>query len=121
MNKRVVFVSGKVEKEIKCWPETIREAVFDEVAELCQGNWPLEYELVKSVKGAREKIYEFKIKTTDGDSATYRVFYVIAFSEAVYLLHAVKKKSTKIRTEDIETLKARYKTMIQLHESAKGS
>lgn len=76
---------------------------------------------MKSVPGEREKIYEFKTKTTDGDSATYRVFYVIAFAEAVYLLHAVKKKSNKIRTEDIATLKARYKTMTHLHETQKGS
>lgn len=95
MNKPVVFVSNKIRKEIQGWPETIREEVNDELAELSQGNWPNDYELVKSVKGTREKIYEFKIKTTAGDNTTYRVFYVIALADVVYLLHAMNRSHTR--------------------------
>ena len=46
----------------------------------------------------------------------WRVIYVAKFADAVYVLHALQKKTQQTRKEDITLATARYK---QLKESAK--
>jgi phage-related protein len=55
-------------------------------------------------KGARE----IRIRAADG---TFRVFYVVASADAVYVLHAFQKKTQKTTQRDIEKGKARYRLM----------
>ncbi len=51
---------------------------------------------------------EIRIKDATG---VYRVIYVARFEEAIYVLHAIQKKSQKTRKADIELAKARYKAL----------
>ena len=39
----------------------------------------------------------------------WRVLYVAKFAEAVYVLHALQKKTQKTRKEDIELARTRYR------------
>lgn len=39
----------------------------------------------------------------------WRVIYVARFADAVYVLHAFRKKSQKTRREDIELARQRYR------------
>jgi phage-related protein len=50
------------------------------------------------------------VERYDGD--TYRVVYTVRFRDAVYVLHAFQKKSTrgiKTRKHDIELIRERFK------------
>jgi len=58
----------------------------------------------------------------DEDRETYRVFYVARFEEAVYILHAFKKKSKKGKAtpkHDLEVARQRYKNLINYRASAR--
>lgn len=55
---------------------------------------------------------EIRIRTGDA----YRIFYVARFEEAVYVLHAFKKKTQQTSRKDIALGQQRYKEMIQLRQ-----
>lgn len=60
----------------------------------------------------------------DDPGGTYRAVYTVKFEEAVYVLHAFQKKSTKgIATAkaDIETIKRRLKLAEAQHRLAKAA
>jgi phage-related protein len=57
------------------------------------------------------------IENFDGD--TYRAVYTVRFSDAVYVLHAFKKKSkrgAKTPQADIELIKRRLKAAVEAHD-----
>jgi phage-related protein len=61
------------------------------------------------------------IENHDGD--TYRAVYTVRFAEAVYVMHAFKKKSKrggKTPQSDIELIQRRLKTVIEDHEQRFG-
>lgn len=61
------------------------------------------------------------IENFDGD--TYRAVYTVQFSEAVYVLHAFKKKSkrgSKTPQTDIDLIKRRLKTATDDHTQRFG-
>lgn len=69
----------------------------------------------KPLKGLSSKTVEL-VEDFDGD--TYRAVYTVRFSEAVYVLHAFKKKSKRgIKTPqgDIDLIKRRLKDAEQDH------
>ena len=53
---------------------------------------------------------EIRIQLDDG---SFRVMYVAKFSEAVYVLHCFRKKTTTTTRHDKEIATARYKTMLR--------
>jgi phage-related protein len=58
----------------------------------------------------------------DDTGGTYRAVYTVKFEEAVYVLHAFQKKSTRgIATSkaDVELIKSRLKIAEELHRQAK--
>jgi len=69
----------------------------------------------KPLKGLGSGTLEL-IENFDGD--TYRAVYTVRFSEAVYVLHAFKKKSksgSKTPQVDIELIKRRLKVVADEH------
>jgi len=53
-------------------------------------------------------VNELKIKQGD----EYRVLYVAKFDEAVYVLHAFKKKTQKTMKKDLDLATSRYRSLI---------
>jgi phage-related protein len=56
--------------------------------------------------------------TSNVDSDTYRTVYTVQLKGMIYVLHAFQKKSTRGRKtspNDLDKIKARLKTAIQLH------
>ena len=49
-----------------------------------------------------------EIRLTDDSGGAYRVIYVARRSEAVYVLHAFRKKTQATSRRDIEIAKARF-------------
>lgn len=54
-------------------------------------------------------VEEIRIRT---DNA-YRIFYVVRFSEAIYVLHAFQKKTQKTSKKDINIGQQRYKQLTE--------
>jgi phage-related protein len=56
--------------------------------------------------------------TSDFDGDTYRTVYAVKLKGTIYVLHAFQKKSTqgiKTSSNDINLIKARLRTAIELH------
>ena len=53
-----------------------------------------------------------EIRITDSDGI-YRVIYVAKFEEAIYVLHAFKKKTQKTSPPDLDTAKRAYKQVLE--------
>jgi phage-related protein len=53
---------------------------------------------------------EIRLKIADG---AFRIFYVVKFPEAIYVLHCFKKKSAQTSAHDKELAKQRYRSIVQ--------
>ena len=51
---------------------------------------------------------EIRIRT----GTSHRVFYVARFAEAVYVLHAFEKRSSRTAKRDVEIARERYKDLV---------
>jgi len=49
---------------------------------------------------------------------SFRVIYMAKFAEAVYVLHAFEKKSSKTARGDIDLARRRFRTLIQARRQA---
>ena len=76
-----------------------REAGYQLYRVQC-GQMPTDWRAMRSVG---QGVYEIRIRA----GRNYRVFYIAAFEEAVYVLHAFEKKTQKTRVADIELGKQR--------------
>lgn len=50
------------------------------------------------------------------EGGAFRVIYAAKFSEAVYVLHAFRKKSRKTARADIQLARQRYRSIIQVRK-----
>lgn len=55
-------------------------------------------------------VREIRIRENNG---AFRVIYVAAFADAVYVLHCFQKKTRKTRADDIELTRRRYHQLVQ--------
>ena len=93
-------------KDPKKIPADIQEAFTHGLRVARKGKYP---ESAKPWKGEGSGVYELR---EDDEGGTYRCVYVVRFEEAVYVLHAWHKKSSKgIKTadDDVEKVKQRLK------------
>ena len=67
---------------------------------------PLDWKSMETVGPGTKEI---RIRAETG----YRVLYVAKFSEAVYVLHAFVKKTTKTSKKDIDLATGRYRALIK--------
>lgn len=63
----------------------------------------------KTMWGIGSGVNEIRVRAGDA----YRVIYVAKFAEAIYVLHAFRKKSRKTPRLDLELAKQRYRTLIR--------
>jgi len=81
----------------------VRREFGHQISEVQHGRDPADWKPMKTVgAGACE------IRVRDGFSA-YRVIYVAKFADAVYVLHAFHKTSSKTEQADIDLAAKRYK------------
>jgi len=67
---------------------------------------PLDWKSMETVGPGTKEI---RIRAESG----YRVLYVAKFDEAVYVLHAFVKKTTKTSKQDIDLATGRYRALIK--------
>ncbi len=85
-----VFWMASSRKDLKAFPKAVQSDVGYALFAAQRGE---EYRSVKALKGfAGRSVLEI-VAPHDGD--TYRAVYTVKFEDAVYVLHAFQKKSTK--------------------------
>lgn len=92
-----------VARTLKKEPHELKESIYGVFERLQRGEnipMPLCRPLFSIVKG----LYELRFSYSAGE---YRVFYYIRIGEAIYVIHAMKKKTQKMETRTIDLLKTR--------------
>lgn len=104
-NRPLLWVASS-KRDYKAFPPRVQDSFGFELFLVQTGQHPPS---AKSLKGLGSGTLEL-VENFDGD--TYRAVYTVRFKEAVYVLHAFKKKSKRgARTpqSDIELIKRRLK------------
>jgi phage-related protein len=52
-------------------------------------------------------------RDSDSDGSHPRVFYVATFEEAVYVVHAFEKRTSKTAPHDVELARDRYRALVK--------
>lgn len=101
--KDVVFIDS-AQDDLRAFPPKARREAGYQIDHVQQGREPSDWKPMGTVgAGVREiRIHE------EGE---HRVLYVASFEEAVYVLHAFRKKSQKTARTDIELARRRYQAL----------
>ena len=100
--KPVRFV-GSTKNDLASFPKSARTRAGYELFMVQVGREPDDWRPMATIgPGA----CEIRVREPVG---TYRVIYVAKFKDAVYVLHAFKKKSQKTAREDLNLAKQRYR------------
>lgn len=98
--KSLKFI-GTCLDDLKEFPAEARRAAGFELDALQRGLQPSDWKPMKNVGAGA---CEIRIHV----SGEWRVIYVARFRDAIYVLHAFRKKTQKTRQQDIEIAHARY-------------
>jgi len=101
-----LFWVGSCKKDYRAFPPRVQENLGFEIYLAQTGQHPPS---AKPLKGFGSAVVEL-IEDFDGDA--YRAVYTVRFADAVYMLHAFKKKSKRgIKTPagDIEKIRSRLR------------
>lgn len=96
---------GSARRDIRNFPADARRRSGFQLRRVQQGLDPDDWKPMTSIGlGVRE----IRIQT----HLAHRVFYVAAFEEAIYVLHAFEKKTGKTPVRDIELARDRYRALV---------
>ncbi len=111
--KKVTYV-GSVQKDIMSFPEKVRQRMMTALTVVSAGLdlGPKEFKYMPTVGTG---CYELRLKI----DKQYRIFYVVKFHEAIYVLHAFVKKTQQTGKADIELGSARYKALLDYRREKK--
>lgn len=106
MTDKPIYWIGSSKQDIADFPAEARRQVGFQLRALQKGQSPSDFKPISTVG---QGVAEIRIRTENA----YRVFYVARFSEAIYVLHAFKKKTQKTSKKDIQIGQQRYKQMVK--------
>jgi len=104
--KPVHFV-GSSREDLRRLPETVQETAGFQLFKVQQGKEPDDWKPMPMVGSG---VQELRVRD---ESGTYRVFYVVKFIEAVYVLYVFEKRSQKTAWADLELGKDRYADLLR--------
>ena len=96
--------------QVKAFSDEAKRSAGHQLGLVQSGLDPEDWKPMETV-GAGVKEIRIRFETS------YRVFYVAKFNEAVYVLHAFVKKTTKTSKKDIDLGAVRYKALIKARNS----
>ena len=103
--KPVEFM-GSSRRALTAFPDEARRTAGFQLDRVQRGAEPADWKPLPSVgPGA----IEIRVRDSQG---TFRVIYVAMIPDAVYVLHAFKKKSRKTSRLDIELARTRYRELL---------
>jgi phage-related protein len=104
--KPVRFMGDSL-RRVRLFPKTARQQAGYELEMVQHGQEPSDW---KPMPGIGRGVNEIRLHA-DGE---HRVFYVAKFARAIYVLHAIQKKTQKTPTTDIELARARYREVLEM-------
>ncbi len=97
---------GSARRDLRRFPADARQRSGFQLRKVQKGLDPDDWKPMASVGvGVRE----IRIQT----ALAHRVFYVAAFEEAIYVIHAFEKKTRKTGDRDIELACGRYRALLK--------
>jgi phage-related protein len=132
-NKKNIIYFSKSQKIIDDFPIEISDIINAELTALQLG-YPNAFDAlmdgdndfdsdddIKKIghKGMKKTIGQYARQLTVKSQDSYRVIYVAKFADAIYILHAFKKKTEGVSRPDCETAKVRYKYLEQTGKNKK--
>jgi phage-related protein len=102
---KALFWVGSSLEDVRAFPEDARSIAGHNLRLVQQGLEPDDWKVLPSVG---PEVHELRIRAR----LEHRVFYVAKFSEGVYVLHAVQKKTQKIPRKDLDLARERYKEVV---------
>lgn len=94
-----------VEEFIAAQPESIRLELLDAISLLSEGR-VLGMPLGRNLSGRIPGLHELRLRDRGGQ---VRVFYFVNKQDAIYLIHAFRKKTQDIPRHEIDVVKKRLK------------
>lgn len=111
--KDVVFVGASLD-DLRTFPDDARREAGFEIDQVQRGEDPSDW---KPLKIVGPNVREIRIHTRDA----FRIVYVAAFEEAIYVLHAFQKKTQKTALSDIQIASQRLKGVVAARKRVKPS
>jgi len=106
MTLRQVKWLGNSREQIRDFPDEPRREAGYQLERVQSGKEPADWKPMPSVGlGVNE------IRVREGGA--FRVIYIAKFPEAVYVLHAFRKKARKTPKADVELARKRFRDLIQ--------
>ncbi len=104
--KSVIFLGDSL-SQLRAFPNSARRETGFQIDRLQQGLEPNDWKPMKSIG---QSVREIRVRDKSG---AFRVIYVAAWADAIYILHAFQKKTPTTSRHDLELATARFKEMAQ--------
>jgi phage-related protein len=104
---------GSSLKDLREFSKGAREDCGYQLNKVQHGEQPDDFKAMASVGRGVEEI---RVKDEDG---TYRVIYTARFEDAVYVLHAFQKKTSRTSQHDIDLASLRFREVVKDRAAAK--
>lgn len=102
-----VKVLPAVAKELKDESSSLKESIFGTLERLQQGeNIPMP--LCRPLFSVAKGLYELRFSDAAGE---FRVFYYVRIGDAIYVIHAARKKTQKLEKRVIDLLLKRIRSL----------
>lgn len=103
-----LVILSSCRKELEDFPSKVKEDLFDVLRDLKEG-LSLSMPLSRKMASMGQGVFELRFRDVSG---IYRIIYVVRKRDAIYLVHAFKKKTSKTSMKNIEVALKRIKGII---------
>jgi len=95
-------------RELEKESHDLKESIYGVLERLERGeNIPMP--LCKPLFSIEKGLYELRFSDRAGE---YRVFYYVKIGDAIYVIHAMKKKTQKLETRVVRLLRRRIRSVL---------
>ena len=99
--------------DVRAFPRDARRLAGVQLRRVQRGLAPFDW---KSMATVGPGVREIRVHT----ALEHRVLYVATFAEAVYVLHAFKKRTRKTAKRDVDLARQRFRELVALRRARKG-
>ena len=105
MPEKVLLWVGSSRADLRAFPGPARRIAGFQLRRVQQGLEPNDW---KPMPNVGPGVREIRVRT----GLEHRVFYVVAFTDGIYVLHAFEKRSRKTSKRDLDLARGRYRALM---------
>jgi phage-related protein len=102
--KPIVFLGDSIAR-LRAFPDGPRRDAGFQLERVQRGSEPDNWKPIKTIGPG---VCEIRVRDVTG---AFRVIYVATFAEAIYVLHAFQKKTSRTAVRDVALAEARYQEL----------